>query len=581
MQIVNFYSIIRIVGGENTNSFDRLVAGLSSEERARMLLQAGNMSKVDLNSLESETASMVSDLPLLDKLKSESSIYRFILWIRSFFTKIPAEKLYNENLLTHIERSVAQVNGNLVNYRLKFLDSIFYERLKSLQDVSNFFKPYFSFIREDIGDFYVFLGSFVAPEFTELVKQNADPFYLESGNDTSADYRAHLLRMEDELTKSMDTYSKNKIYTSIVSVHWLMCFTDAPYIHFISQFTDISNSRYTCPLINAQNDFNSLCAVLTNIEVVQPETLEAIYLFSQRRTLGKINQEKNMEAAVKEFVEKANSSFAVIKDFLKNVPMVKIGKIVNNDFDWMPGNISGVESWFSAYRNQWKKIIEMRWEEWLKEQKKQQLSFSLKSDFGLTEFPLMPDRPWTVIWSKVAFTCDLTAGFISWYTQEKYVESIKNFKVILLDGIFINPDNKNEYSDAISDFDEANTYMQDLLEKISPVGEWGKFFAQLEINRVKTMQTQNQVDALFREIQNEIREILNKFGRSARSIEAVLRGIFDEKKDGVHEPLQNFSVIGGRYNQSVKDDIQNSRLVLKKTLYYISELEQVDSFGAH
>lgn len=569
------------MNGDGNNSFDKLVAGLSYEERERMFSQASRIKSTDIHTSPSENDVEGIDGLLLDKLRSESSFYRFILWIRSLFTKIPTEKIYNENLLIGIDRSVSRVNGNLVNYKYKYLDSIFYERLKTLQEVSNFFKPYFSFIKEDIGEFYVFLGSLVAPELTELIKQEADPFYLESGNDTSSELRNQILRITDDILKNMDMYSKDKIYSAIVSIHWLMCFTDGPYIHFLSQFTDISNSRFTCPFFNAETDYNSLAAILTNIVNVQPEVLQAIFLFSQRRTLSQAFKENNVTPLLTEFLEKANTMFGVLNDFMKNVPVVKIGKLVNNDYDWQPENISGVEAWFASFRNQWKKVIEHRWDDWIKERKKQMLSISLHSDFGLSDFPVMPFRPWISIWSKVNFTSDLTGGFVAWYNEEKYVESIRNFKIILLEGIFLRPENKQEYADAISEFDDANIYMRELVDKISPGGEWGKFFSQLEINRVRSMQVQNQVDALFREIQNEIHDIVTKFCKSARSMEAVLRGIFDERKDGVHESLQNFAILGGRNSQAVRDEIQESRLILKKTLYYISELEQIDTFSSN
>lgn len=563
---------------DQKTSFDRLVAGLSVSDRQKMLSQIATMNK-NISFVVDNPVNIDVRAPLLESLQKEPFIYRFFLWIRSLISHTPKERLYNDDLLLDIAKGVVKIHPNLLNYRYSYLDSIFYERLKGLQDAANFYKPYFSFIREDFGDFYVFLGSFVAPELTNIINQEADPFQFGPEKEASSELRNSLLKKTDDLIKDMDSSMRQKIYSAVVSANWLMQFTDLPFIHFISQFTDISNGHFTCPYSAAKTDFNAFAATFANIKSVSYEVVQAIFLFSQRRSMSQDFKEQNISKAVNDFLTKSNTMFEIIQDFVRNVPVSSIGKVVNDDYDWVPGNIAGSEAWFASFRAQWKKIIEIRWDDWQRERKKLILGVSLKTDFELNDFPLMPDRPWDSVWSKVNFTCDLTGGFLAWYSDEKFHESIENFKIILLEGIFIRPENKQEYVDSISDFTEANERMLNLTEKLSSMGEWGKFFNNLDMGKVKTMQVQNQIDSIFRETQREVRDILMKFGKGARSIEAVLRGIFDERKDGVHESLQNLAIIGGRNNQEIKDKIQESRLVLKKTIYYISELEQIDSFS--
>jgi len=572
-----FYNNHSMLEDQKT-SFDKLVAGLSVSDRQKMLSQIAAMNKNVGFVVDSPVQADVR-VPLLESLQKEPLIYRFFLWIRSIISHTPKERLYNDDLLLDIARGVDRFHPNLLNSRYSYLDSIFYERLKSLQDAANFYKPYFSFIREDFGDFYVFLGSFVAPELTDLINQEADPFQFGPEKEATSELRTSLLKKTDDIVKDMDPSMRHKIYSAVVSANWLMQFTDLPFIHFVSQFTDISNGHFTCPYSAAKTDFNAFAAAFANIKSVPYEVVQAIFLFSQRRSMSQDFKEQNISKAVNDFLTKSNTMFEIIHEFVKNVPLASMGKVVNDDYDWVPGNIAGSEAWFASFRAQWKKIIEIRWDDWQKERKKLMLGVSLKSDFELEDFPLMPDRPWSSVWSKVSFTCDLTGGFLAWYSDEKFHEAIEIFKIIQLEGIFIRPENKKEYIDSITDFTDANERMLSLTEKLSQIGEWGKFFNNMDMNKVKTMQVQNQIDSIFREAQREVREILMKFGKGARGIEAVLRGIFDERKDGTHESLQNLSVIGGRNSQEVKDKIQECRLCLKKTIYYISELEQIDTFS--
>jgi hypothetical protein len=116
---------------------------------------------------------------------------------------------------------------------------------------------------------------------------------------------------------------------------------------------------------------------------VQNEVLEAMLMFSQRKDVAKNAQEKDIERTIKEFIAKANQCLGSIQMFISSVPIIKVGKIINADYDWLPGNIEGVEGWFPNFRTHWRKIIDVRWADWLRERKKKNLETYLGNDFGL------------------------------------------------------------------------------------------------------------------------------------------------------------------------------------------------------
>ena len=53
--------------------------------------------------------------------------------------------------------------------------------------------------------------------------------------------------------------------------------------------------------------------------------------------------------------------------------------------------------------------------------------------------------------------------------------------------------------------------------------------------------------------------------------------IFEDKKDGVHETLQNFTTIRGAQNKQYRDTLGKIRHILKKATFYIAELEPIDN----
>jgi len=565
-----------MVESDTKSSFDRLVAGLNAEDRLAMLNRINQMS-----SQESPLAMEVSDnettVSLQKKLQGESIFYKFILWLRALFDKKTVEQLYSQDLLTAISRKINSKFPGTINYKIKSLDYIFYERLLTIKEAADFFKVYFTYIEENPGDFYVFLSSFVAPELSEKINAQADPFMFPLTKPVTPDTRTDLAKKLDEILTNMDKDTKLNMYSAVSAANWLYKFSNLQYLHFISQFTNIAGDVFTCPYSNAVMDYNELASVFVNIQPVQNEVLEAIYLFSQRKHLTTNAQDKDIEKAVKEFMVKAIAFFGTIKSFANNVPVKNLGRVLNSNFDWQPANMEGAEAWFPAFRSHWRKIQDIRWNDFAREQKKQMLSENLKVDFGLDEFPVMEFRPWLKLWNRIPFNRELTGGFLSWFCTEKFDKVVQDLNVVAMEGVFYKSENRTEYSEGLNNFSNANNMMKELLKRLSPEGEWGKMFDDFATNRVHTFQIQNQIESMMTQIEDTVKEAIAQFGRGARTIERVFYGFFEEQKDGIHETLQNMNTIKGRDNRRFVDSLVSIRQLLKKVLSYISELEPIDS----
>ena len=565
-----------MVESDTKSSFDRLVAGLNAEDRLAMLNRINQMDSQAVQ-LTAETVDSETNLSLQKKLQNESFIYKFILWLRALFDKKTVEQLYGQDLISNISRKINNRYPGTIDQRIKSLDYIFYERLLTLKEAADFFKVYFTYIEEAPGDFYVFLSSFVAPELAEKINAQADPFMFPFSKPITPELRTDLAKKLDELLQNMDRDTKANMYSAVSSANWLNKFCMLQYLHFISQFTNIMGNAYTCPYSNALMDFNELANVFANIQPVENEVLEAIFLFSQRKHLTTNAQDKDIEKAVKEFMTKAIAFLGTIKSFMNNVPIKNLGRVVNNDFNWQPGNIEGAEAWFPAFRSHWRKIQDIRWNDFAREQKKQMLSENLKFDFGLDEFPTMEYRPWLKLWNRIPFNRELTGGFLSWFCTEHYDKVIPDLNFVAMEGVFYKSENRTEYSEGLNNFSNANVMMLELLHKLAPEGEYGRLFDDFATNRVHNFQVQNQIESMMTQIEDTVKEAISLFGKGARTIERVFYGFFEEQKDGIHESLQNITTIRGRDNRRFLDSLISTRQLLKKTLSYISELEPIDS----
>ena len=565
-----------MVESNTKSSFDRLVAGLNAEDRLAMLNRINQVSPQNYQ-LEFDNAESEAHVTLQKKLQSESVFYKFFLWIRALFDKKSIEQLYGLDLINNIARKINAKYPGTINHKIKSFDYIFYERLLTLKEAADFFKAYFSYIEDRPGDFYVFLSSFVAPEIAEKINAQADPFIYQYSKQVTPELRTELAKKLDEILNNMEKETKANMYSAVSCANWLSHFSSLQYVHFIAQFTNIMGDVYTCPYSNGTMDYNALAAVFYAMRPIQNEVLEAIYLFSQRKHLTINAQDKDIEKAVREFMVKASAFMGTIRSFADNVPIKNLGRVVNYDYDWQPQNIEGAEAWFPSFRSQWKKIQDIRWNEFLREQKKQNLSEKLKEDFELDAFPVMEHRPWLKLWNRIPFGYELTGGFLSWFCTEKYDKIIGDLNVVAMEGIFYKSENRTEYSEGLNNFSMANTMMQDLSRKLSPEGEFGRLFDDFATNRVNTFQVQNQIESMMQQIEETVKKSIELFGKGARTLERVFYGFFEEQKDGIHESLQNLATIKGRDNRRFVDSLRTIRKLLKDILFYISELEPIDA----
>jgi len=568
-----------MIESDNSSGFDKLVAGLSASDRRMMLSSINKNVAPSVRLVETEQNPANQDITLRIKYENESLFYKIILWFRSLIEKKETNLVYNDDVIARIAKKVNRDHPGLLDHRNFRLDTVFYQRLIALREAADFFRPYLNFVSVNPGDFYVFLGSFVTPEIEMSVNSQADPFTIPFEEDLTMDKRNELLRKLDDVLNGISGMTRSKLYDSISAVHWLDKFTRLPFLHFVSQFTNITGDAYTAPYKSCITDFEVLASLFCDIDPVDNEILEAIFLYSKKKELdgNKNVQNKDIEKAIKEFLIKANGKLGLIQMFISGVPIIKMGKVINANYDWNVQSSNGVEAWFPAYRLQWRKIIDTRWNDWIRERKKKLLADSLNSDFHLDEFPVMKYRPWMELWMRVPFSYELTGGFLSWFATEVFDDIISVMNDVMMEGVFLRNENRTEYSEALNTFVQANKQMLELLEKLSPDGDWGMLFGDFAANKVRTLQIQNQIESMITSTETEVHDCVSKFMKSARVIDMVYKGFFDEQKDGIHDTLQNWSNIKGHQNREWKDKLYNIHATIKKSLFYLSELEPIDA----
>lgn len=561
---------------QHRGSFDELVAGISSDER-KYLLAKINQNREHSFPLVQPAREETDGFTLDIKLNSESFLYKLFLWIRSLVSKKHRLEIYNNDLIRTLARKINKNHPGIVDMQNGLILSLFYEKLKELKNAADFFKPYFNIFNENPGKFYVFMSTFIAPEIASSINAEADPYSVPFEKEGTKEVRSSLLKKLEGILKDIPQKSRAVMYDAVKSLNWLKRFSELPYMHFLAQFTAIVSENYTCPFTNAQTDFNALASVLSDARSIPNEALEALFLFPQRKGGATVELDQDTEKSMREFLSKSAAGISMVQMFISTVPFFALGKVIFSDYDWQIETFGGAEDWFVKFKEEWKIVFDERWESWLRDRKKSQLADVLMEKFGILSFPELPYRPWANLWGGVPFRCEMTGGFLYWFATVKYEEVMGVLNVLVLEGVFLNNDNRAEFSEAMNKFAEINHQVQLFGESLNEKGSVGSVFAKLIADHVRTLKGQNMVNSIILNAETSVRGWESSFCDCCRTIEKVLAGILDdEKTDKKYESIQNLMTIKGRENRAYRDNLQAEREVLLESRRILAEIEPLD-----
>ena len=501
------------------NSFDKLVSGISAEERRFLLerLKQEHAGEAPLPlSVPDEQASDTRALQV--RIQTESLLYRFVLWLRALLSNQSRETLYNKDYMADTAKKIARAHPGLIDFPHAVLESLFYEKLKDIHDCASFFKPYIAQAYDNPGEFYVFLSTFVAPEIAEHIDGEADPYAIPFDRPLTNELRVSLVRKLDAALRDISSEAKTNMYEAVRAVEWLRQFTALPYLHFLAQFTAIASSSHTCPFANARTDYAAFVRVLSNGVPISNEVLESLFFFVQRKATRTLSLDAGAEKALKEFLKKSAATLSGIRMFIETVPLVALGRIVHGNCTWLPEPFGGAEDWAIKFRGQWKAVFDERWNSWLADRKKHQLVDSLTVHFGLREFPELPYRPWASLWGGIPFRCEMTAGFLSWFASNKYEEAMPTLTTLMLEGIFLKNENRIEFSEAVNDFSSTNKKIEAFTESLAPRGTRGIVVDGIASEHIRSLKGQARIDSLMLAIEAEVRALAGAFCRECRTI---------------------------------------------------------------
>ncbi len=563
---------------KSQSSFDSLVISLDNEERRSLLerIRSADSAVDDPMDLRPEQQEEEQTVDLTVKYTSESIFLRIWIYLKSVFTGVAKQTLYNDLLISRKARHVGRNYPELFDASHNVLMNSFYESIRNLRLAADYFKQPIAAYEDDPGASFVTIGSFLIPDIYEEIDAEASPYSVPFTREVTNELRLSLIRKLDDCLQSMPQEKRNRLYFAVRTLEWLRQFINLPFEKLLAHFNSFSQSGYACPVDAVSNELAQFAKVFSVITPVSPEVMGSLYLLAKG---GHEKDGSGQEITIDSFREKCNVQFGMIKSFTQSIPLRALATISFNNASWVPEKPAGVENWFVKFKNEWRKIFDKQWECWLIDRKKEILKQKFLTYFEIGDIPVFPVRPWTTVWTGIPCGKEYTLGFLYLFFSTLYPQMVSGFRTIVIDGDFVLKENSIAFTDVCNEFTTEEIALSAIKTKLSANGEWAVAFANITGGGIQTIQAQTRMDALMLSIETEVGVISSKFGQNCRLLLKLLDGILrlNQQNKDAFDTLTNLSRIKGKDNAQFQKDLANSREIIGYTLEVLKGVEEIDN----
>lgn len=549
-------------------TFDELSGEISKEERQKILSSMDNKKSGDDDIYSSKTKMSSQKLDekaeFEQRLKRQSLLQKFYLWVYSLFTSTTIEEAFNASLVKKVAKDIETNYPSLILFRKKILYGEFHTKLTQLKNALDFFKSHMELYSKNPGAFMVLVGHVIMPEFEESLEKSSDPYSVPVTQEMTKDKKSELFQALGMNLQNIPEEYQKEMYHFSRGIYWLNEFVKLPIDKILSKFTLTEENIPACLFSFIKVEFGKFAKVMCNY-VQLDERLLDVFVIAMQNIPQWVSMEEaeNLEDAYNEFLTEAKQHISMIEAFLDTVPMSKISKVVMENSLYTPDAMSGGENWQELFTEQWKLNFRKRIDQRELEYKKEQLKLKIVEQFKVNTFPLFPFRPWENI-SAFQFKYEFSLGFVNFFMKQRYSAYMTIFKAISLEGQFAIKDNEREFTEAVDNFGEIYSSLELLANQLSAAGEYGSEFAMYEEIENPSENVNKKMEVIFKGLENDTTEITKNFRRLCHRMVMLLSGFVSDKYAGKYGAIMNLHSmqrrLGDFYQMVVdaKDSFKNA-----------------------
>jgi hypothetical protein len=410
-----------------------------------------------------------------------------------------------------------------------------------LKEASRFFYTAIdASVNRSKGAFFAFMGSLEMAALHQQLLDSTNPQKLaEKSPDATETQLAKIVRNNADATlESITEEQREPMYRNSRSLQCLKELSTFLYDRLLSSFSvDTALGGNIAPASLVKGQLVSLCNIVYSMKEPPPlPLLGTLFIFMMHGQTAKENAQAGPDAGipvnaaadaeVRKLVEKAEKALAVIRHFNRRVPLKQIVRCATRDLGYEPVELSGGEDWFAVYRTYWKTSVAGTLREYIIAHRKDELGSELRQFLGDTDLEEVPHVKSEANPDGFDVTGALRLSFLLTFYKRVFSKELNpTLRPILIDGEFLQRDNRTEFAEGYSELIKLDDAIKTFSMKLSAAGDYGKRYDQMQ-QEVQAVQIRSRkMKNLLEEIDDESLRIISGAYRALDSLKKVLCGI--------------------------------------------------------
>jgi hypothetical protein len=563
---------------EETGNFNRMSAQLSLDERNKLLEKLTSQSSFSGAELYEETpAEEIADT----EIRYQKLPWFLKLWfsVVSFFNSRTPVKMYEDYSIREVYRSIGEKAAPFYSFQKDMLLPKFQEELIKLRESSRFFYDALdTSLNRDKGGLMVFLGSLEMPAIHKRIVEETDPEkmmnqYKELGE---VELRQKAAKYMEESIAGMSEDERINMYGSARSLNGLKQLASFLFDRLINSFIpDSAVQGNVCPGRSVRDQLINLNNILFSLNKMPPITLlESLFVFALLERSKEESFDMTMET--KKLLIRAETALMAIREFNKAVPLTKLLRCIMRDISLSPKHIGGGEDWFALYKERWKAQLEDQYFNYIRTKRQRDLQNSFKHFFKGANIKMLQSMEQEQDMSGFTVKGMYTLSFLQTFYSIVFMGEINKYiRPILIDGDFINKENKTEFTECYNNMIKLEDLIAHFDRNIGAEGDYGKRYEQTKNDISSLPVKRRKVQILMEEVSTEATRIIWQTKDALNGLIRTLDGILKKGNDNKYDTLNNLSIFNTR-GTSFIDGVNIAETQIKKTLELLRDVEAIE-----
>lgn len=560
---------------EEGSTFNRLVSGLSLEERGNLLSKLSSQSDLSTEPLylEEKDNAGFDVKSQYEKMAWYARLWYFLLGL---FKSSSPVKVYEDSLIAKIGAAINSKTPGMYNYHEAQLLPEFHRALLNLKDAARFFYSALDVsVNRDKGSFFAFLASLEMAEIHRRLSRDTTPQTLVEKFPASPNSELHqtALRNMEEIFSAITDTERNVMYYNARSLHCLKELSSFLFDRLLMAFSfEPAAQGQVCSAKLVKEQLINLNNILFSFsQTPSISLLESLFVFVLQEQMG--NVEFDLEAETKILLSRSEAALAAIRHFNKTVPLTRILRCVTRDLNLNPRAVSGGEDWFVVYREHWKKQIDDQFTLFAKERQKKALLDSFKTFLNNTSLVPLSHASSDSNPDGVPVGGALGLSFLTAFYKAVFIPDVNNvLRLILLDGEFYKRENRTDFTEAYNELMKADDIIRRFNDKLSPQGDYGKRYILAKGEIASLPVKRRKIQLVTQEASEESLEIINKTGTAMKTMINILEGINKKEAGGKYDTLANMASLSTSKGKPFSDSVALAKTKLEEASRLLEEV---------